>query len=456
MSTSLTVRAREIRALIQSKLDEECEKKLDPVRKKYDGVESSEGFQEESEKIREAYEADVWLGDALAKSEQIQIVSHLAKAVYPDAKIKEVSSAYVQPSAFKRSDHISSAWVHDSLALDVTGNAAALPIMRVLDLVWESETFFQMALRGDADLKAALHDDPDIAEEWLKAIQAIKEPKTPRVSSHAMMKQLFWPVEPESDEFVILSPLYSSGFSQHIYNEIRETFTGKDAQARAKDRRAGKASDEPVYSYPDLARSALGGSNPQNLSRGNSQRVGINYHLSSKPPVWRGIATPSYRYADDVFKAFARRPIVKNESAELLRFLKASPDAVIETREHVREIVELLSMELLAFSAEHHELAPGWSEAQHLRLAPWQKLWLDPYRALEVSDVRTQFAQGDWLESVAGAFARWLNKILYELGVGDVEFEAWSRAVSKSQEWVTFLNGVVDDLSVSSTDDDGE
>lgn len=140
--------------------------------------------------------------------------------------------------------------------------------------------------------------------------------KCSTAAAHTYSKQIFWlndGADPSEDaNFEVLVPLYPASLVHQVYQQIQEHRFGEANKAARQARRERKPHDGVYCDYPGLAVKKLGGTKPQNISQLNFERKGMNYLLSSLPPVW---ATSTQRLpvnAESVFDwLFGARPEVR-------------------------------------------------------------------------------------------------------------------------------------------------
>ncbi|MDC8784382.1 type I-F CRISPR-associated protein Csy1 [Roseateles koreensis] len=365
----------------------------------------------------------VWLEDAARRVSQIQAVTHSLKPIHPDAK---GSSLYCEPGQLPATDALGSHSLGAQYDTDVVGNAAALDVYKLLKLSHGGKTLLDLAVSGDADLAAALSDDPAKGKDWLQSFAALATPRG-KPSSHTNAKQLYWLVgdDPHDEQsFHLLAPLYPTSLVHRVYQALQDDRFSEDAKAARAARKAVEAHARPVREYPNLAIQKLGGTKPQNISQLNSERRGDNCMLASLPPVWKSAQVRPPLHADSLFKAYGRRTEARQQAVALKLFLKDEPPANVATRDKVRGHVIRLIDELLQYQAELLTLSPGWSASEDCELPAAQCLWLDPDAAQALSEAATEEAS----EQVAADFARWVNAQLYDpLPVGDPEFLFWRK-----------------------------
>lgn len=427
MSTISINRQVELRLLISTLLSERLEsklEKLDPDDPKRD-------------ELRQQFIPSTWLEDAARRAAQIQAVTHSLKPVHPDAK---GTNLYSPPSTLAGIELVGSHCLGDAFAGDVVGNAAALDVYKFLKQTHEGHSLLALSVEGDADLAAALSDDPAQAHAWLQAFATLTEPRG-RVTSHTLAKQLYWQIGDDvqaDDSFHLLSPLYASSLAHRVYETLQDDRFSEAAKAARDARKANTFSERPVHEYPQMAVQQLGGTKPQNISQLNSERRGNNCLLASLPPVWRSTDLKPLLNSDSMFHRYSRRPEVRQAVKDLLAFLKTDPTRNVTTRSKRAAWVNVLIDEFLQFTAELRSLEPGWSQTPQCKLTESECRWLDD-DGVKATDAELDRAPStDTPERISAAFANWLNAQLRPpLPMGDPEFLAWRNAMMeeiKAQE----------------------
>jgi CRISPR-associated protein Csy1 len=415
MSTISISRQGELRLLVSTFLSERLEsklEKLDPDDPKRD-------------ELRQQFIPATWLEDAARRAAQIQAVTHSLKPVHPDAK---GTNLYSPPSTLAAIDLVGSHCLGDAFAGDVVGNAAALDVYKFLKQTHEGRSLLALAVAGDADLAAALSDDPSQAQAWLQAFATLTEPRG-RVTSHTLAKQVYWQTGDDvqtDDSYHLLSPLYASSLAHRVYETLQDDRFSDAAKAARDARKANIFSERPVHEYPHMAVQQLGGTKPQNISQLNSERRGNNCLLASLPPVWRSVDLKPLHNTDSMFHRYSRRPEVRQSVKALLAFLKTDPTRNAATRSKRAVWVNLLIDEFLQFTAELRSLEPGWSQTPQCKLSESECRWLDD-DGVKATDAELDRAPPtDIPERISAAFANWLNAQLRPpLPMGDPEFLEW-------------------------------
>jgi CRISPR-associated protein Csy1 len=421
MLTTPNKRQTELHLLISDFLTERLKSKLEKL-----GLDDPK-----NDELRQQFIPATWLEDAARRAAQIQAATHTLKPVHPDAK---GSNLYCPPSTLTPLDVVGSHCLGDDFADDVVGNAAALDVYKFLKQKYEGQSLLALAMTGDADLAAAISDDPAKAQEWMQAFAALAQPRG-RVASHTLAKQLYWPTGDDvhhDDSYQLLSPLYASSLAHKVFERLQDDRFSETAQAAREARKLNGFSERAVHEYPQLAVQQLGGTKPQNVSQLNSERRGNNSLLASLPPVWRSQDVKPLHNTESMFASYSHRPAVREAIRTLLAFLKSDPNPNQETRDKRAAWVDTLIDEFLQFTAELLTLEPGWSQDSTCQLSSAECRWLDPEGVAAQDAALSRSPPTDTDERISAAFANWLNgQLRGALPVGDTEFMVWRKAMTE-------------------------
>lgn len=388
-----------------------------------------------------AFARDVWLQEAASRVQQIQAVTHSLKPIHPGAK---GTNLYVEPAQLAPLQEVGSHALGREFASDVVGNAAALDVYKLLKLEVGSQTLLAALLANDAGALQALHEDAEQAKALHDSFVSLTAARAGGPSSHARAKQLYWlegDDAADDAQYALLAPLYATSLAHAVYGEIQEHRFGEANKAARTARRARKAHEGVFYDYPNLAVQKMGGTKPQNISQLNSERGGVNYLLSSLPPVWKASAVRLPVHASSIFdKLFIARPEVRDIVRAMRQFLESDPPPNKDTRERRESYTDALIDELVSCAGELQQLMqPGWTkdDARFKELAYEEQLWLDPLRA-ELPD-QAEFAQEwlqmEWPAEIGKRFGRWLNaQHQNRLPVGDVEARFWTKELLTDED----------------------
>ena len=419
------------RAAISAFLQERLQAKLDKL--KPDDPQRDE--------VIASFAHDVWLACAAKRVEQIQAVTHSLKPIHPDAR---GTNLYVEPCTLPSLAELGSHALGERFVGDVVGNAAALDVYKLLKLEVNGRSLLTALLAHDADALAALHADPAQAEKLRDAFVSLTQPRAEGPSSHTLAKQLYWLTGTDACDdahYTLLAPLYATSLAHAVHAQVQEDRFGEANKAARQARRERKVHDGVFHDYPGLAVQNMGGTKPQNISQLNSERRGMNYLLSSLPPKWKVNAQRFPTHADSVFtRYFDSRPLVRQTVKTLRRYLESNPNPVKDTRDHRKELVDMLVDEMVNMAAElQHALPPGWTldDPRFSALNEDEQTWLDALRAElpEEDDFANRWLAMEWPDAIGTRFGNWLNARLEgKLSFSDIEFRAWKKELLTDED----------------------
>ena len=419
------------RAAISAFLQERLQAKLDKL--KPDDPQRDE--------VIASFAHDVWLASAAKRVEQIQAVTHSLKPIHPDAR---GTNLYVEPRTLPPLAELGSHALGERFVGDVVGNAAALDVYKLLKLEVNGRSLLTALLAQDADALAALHTDPAQAQALRDAFVSLTQPRAEGPSSHTLAKQLYWLTGTDAcddSHYILLAPLYATSLAHAVHAQVQEDRFGEANKAARQARRERKVHDGVFHDYPGLAVQNMGGTKPQNISQLNSERRGMNYLLSSLPPKWKVNAQRFPTHADSVFtRYFDSRPLVRQTVKTLRRYLESNPNPVKDTRDHRKELVDMLVDEMVNMAAElQHALPPGWTldDPRFSALNEDEQTWLDALRAElpEEDDFANRWLAMEWPDAIGTRFGNWLNARLEgKLSFSDIEFRAWKKELLTDED----------------------
>ena len=428
MSKPNPQRVAELRGLIDSFLAKRLDAKL-----KTEKLEPDDPKRES--RVNE-YRRENWLPQAVKRVREIQLVTHVVKATHPDIKLTQATNLYVVPSDQVELPVVGSHVLRNGYRDDVTGNSAALGAFDFLSQEYRGATLLSLMKDGDADLAQAMTSNVSLSENWMTEFARIDASRCAKPASHTLAKQLYWPTgEDVHDDasYQLLSPLYASSLAHRVFETLKEdAFFNEEAKAARKAMADKSFSERPVRRYPSLVVQQLGGTKPQNVSQLNSERRGNNSLLASLPPVWRLQDVKPLHNTSSMFFAYGSRPGVRGALKALLAFLRTDPNPNLETRNKRAAWVDVLIDEFLQYTAELHDLAPGWSQDNACQLSDAECRWLDPEGVAARDTELGRAPPTDTDERICAAFANWLNTQLRgALPMGDPEFLAWRKAMAE-------------------------
>jgi CRISPR-associated protein Csy1 len=381
-------------------------------------------------------------------AKDIAVASHIAKGVHPDLRVKTATNLAVNFSELPQLNVLGSHVLSDDEKLhDTTGdgakNAAAYELYLLLECRFEGQKLIDLLRCKDPDAIEAMNSSVQLDDAAVLCIQLL-EPKCPAVSANTLSKQLYWLTGSDACDdthYTLLAPLYATSLAHAVHAQVQEDRFGEANKAARQARRERKMHDGVFHDYPGLAVQNMGGTKPQNISQLNSERRGMNYLLSSLPPKWKVNAQRFPTHADSVFtRYFDSRPLVRQTVKTLRRYLESNPNPVQDTRDHRKELVDVLVDEMVNMAAElQHALPPGWTldDPRFSALNEDEKTWLDALRAElpEEDDFANRWLAMEWPEAIGTRFGNWLNARLEgQLSFSDIEFREWKKELLTDED----------------------
>lgn len=379
-------------------------------------------YLEQESAVMDQFEPRAWISRAARKSCQISIATHVVKFTHGRAQGTNIlCTDYEENPRFLDSGTIRNPY------LDVTGNANALDVAKLLMVEHDGVTLLHTLQQGDISALSLVAQDEAEAIAWAEQLMKATEDKEP--STHQFAKQVFWPTE--NGDYHLLGPLTSSSLIQEIHGRISEARYSQTSVDARKAKRNNAMSDVPVTYYPNMASMMYGGANKQNISLGNAGRRGLAYMMPNMPPVWESQDTPPYNLPD-VFESRAINRFNYRTIKAFSLFLdkvttRDSNKSIRDTRD---SFVEQLVDTILNFGLKHSRFEQGWSLSCNLPFH--QRVWLDP----ACPEYKDEIITGDWIVAVANDFAEWLNGKLNELTekqniFGDPEHLEWQKQMKQ-------------------------
>lgn len=409
-----------LRDLIHTFIDSRLQPKLDKLKP---------DEHDKRQQLIQDHQPHNWLAKEIQRLGNIQIATHILKAIHPDAV---GSNLYVPPPALTPLPPglISSHCLGEQWDDDLVNNAAKLYVLDFLNLEHEGRTLLERLEENDTAALAALHDDAEKASEWRDALVALKSQNRP--ASHSLAKQIYFPLP--DGTYHLLAPLFPTSLAHRVQARIREDRFGEAARAAREARLRGEPAERGYCEYPDLAIQKLGGTKPQNIGYLNNKRHGENWLLASLPPQWQGQELRLPLRSDSVFPFLLRQSRdLRNRVKELKHFLVTTDHNNWAIRRKRARLLSEIADEFHQYAARlleanrNGEPAAGWSAGTECHLDDSERHWLDPLRAHLDPDFQSQHLWRDWPEQVSRRFGNWLNHVLDDdrLRLSEIEAEHW-------------------------------
>lgn len=332
-----------------------------------------------------------WLPDAARRAGQLTMVSHPGKFSHPSAKTSSVIVKGRQAiDGYLRSGNV-------DYELDVFGNAAAMDVYKFLSLLMDDGKTVLTHLEEDSAAIKPLFTLPTASYENLKqGLTSIKQLDDSNKTDH-LVKQVYFPVD---DDYHLLSILTPSGLLTQVKNRIDAIRFSEETKQAKEYRKKNEYHSIGYDDVFDLTITAFGGTQPQNVSVLNSQNAGRAYLLASAPPTikQRQIRLPTHNF----FRNSLRGRQFKDSFQPLDKLIRTGVNNM-QVRQGIQNCLKYIIDQVLQRAFMVRAYSAGWSTTEHYQSLPLaQRIWLDDAYIDEREN------QEDWLEDVAGSFARWI------------------------------------------------
>jgi CRISPR-associated protein Csy1 len=377
---------------------------------------------EERADIDARFKPQAWLTDAARRAAQINLVTHAAKFTHSDAK---GSSLFYSPDENADSPRYLSSASLNQRDIDVTGNAAALDVAKLLRTEHHGDSLIAALQRNDDSALKVFASDAEQCASWVNGFKQVLENSAP--ASHKRAKQIYFPVG--ENRWHLLSPLLSSSLVHAVHQriiDVRFSDESKEIKDALKDK---KWHSKPRLFFNNTAILNFGGTKPQNISYLNSVRGGKVYLLSCAAPEWKSSRRLPLKYSSIFTNKGDVAFLTKLPVAQLKNYLLTVKTKNMQDRQQVKRYIDTIIDIIFNYvvALQNDEEIAGWTQQKDCQLARTYQLWLDPRRALNDEAFRQQRETETWKESVARDFSLWLNAQLKDekLNVGEPERREW-------------------------------
>jgi len=332
---------------------------------------------------------DNWLPKAANRAWQVSLVSHPSKFTHSSAKTSAVIASNVNNNdGFLRTGN------SGEIAIDVSGNAAALDVYNFLSLrLKNGQTLFEQ-LEQDSETLVKQFTLPSMPYHEIKeGLLTMKPKESDEPITSERVKQIYFPV---TDNYHLLSILTPSGiifkFKKEIDNIRFSEDTKKSRLLKNKNEFDEKGFDE-IYGLTAIG---YGGANPQGVSLLNSQTRGIFYLLPSMPPSLQILKVRPPK--TDFFSNTLYFKHYENSFKSLDKLMSLNRNTV-HIRLGIDNIIRFIISQVIEKSWTIRQLDDNWSEKGELKR--YQKIWLDNHYQKQRED------EQEWCNDVITEMARW-------------------------------------------------
>ena len=343
------------------------------------------------QEAEEKFALATWLPDAARRATWLSIVSHPGKFSHPSAKTTSIIAVNQRKNdGYLRTGNV-------DYELDVFGNAAAMDVYKFLCLRMDDGQTVLHHLEQDTPAIRQFLTIPNESYDNLRSgFLSVKQSESGN-KTDSLVKQVYLPVK---DDYHLLSVLTPSGLLNQVKSRIDSLRFSESTKEAKETRRKNEHHPDGYDDLFDLAVTAYGGTQPQNISVLNSQNAGRAYLLMSTPPMLqrRDIRLPRTNF----FKNTLSAKKLQDSFQTLDRLIKSGVNN-IHIRDGINNTLKYLIDQVLEQAFRVRAMGIGWSNAEHYQGLPQaQRIWLD--------DTFLDQRETDeaWLKEITHDAARWI------------------------------------------------
>ncbi|EJD6042700.1 type I-F CRISPR-associated protein Csy1 [Providencia rettgeri] len=373
-----------------------------------------------------------WLPSAAKRAGQISLSTHPCTFSHPSSRKNK--NGYVTP-ILARAEHTNDGLLRTGNVMvetDALGNAAALDVYKFLTLELQDNRTLLAHIKDETPLAKDILNQGDEEYHLLRDgfLAMVAADKT--VITSSKIKQVYFPVWLEDNEYHLLSPLTPSGLVFELRKRIDTIRFSEQTKALRDLKRKGEFSQVGYKEIYGLTTIGYGGTKPQNISVLNNQNAGKAHLLPSLPPqiAQRKRRLPTYDFFTNTVN-----PWQVKETLEAFHGLISLPKAqrgsrFIEYRDRrIQEYVDYIMLTMW-------EVRRGFEQNNiqlPTQLAKVQQIWLFP-------DQQQRNNSDEWLEGIitliAQQFMRHYKKVLGKkaIALGNDELAAIAQVIAINKE----------------------
>ena len=182
-------RSNAIRALI----DDQLKRRLDEKLSKIKGTDKASD--ERRVQIASRLDRQSMLAGAAEVADQIQLATHIVKAIHPDPKVNRATNLCIDPDSLSRLEEVGSHLLGGSFEVDATGNGAhnakVFEAYFLLRTRFNGISLLNLLRQGDQDALAAISEDPQEAASWARKFSTLDGPRSKKAASSTLAKQVY-------------------------------------------------------------------------------------------------------------------------------------------------------------------------------------------------------------------------------------------------------------------------
>ena len=372
--------------------------------------------------VRKRYEIEQWIQTAAENlTKQVSFGTHISKGIHPSSRGDNIISNVLRDGDIPA--HIVGTHSIDIDIMDMTGNAAALPIYDFLEYaVDENHKIKDLILSDNAELIQSLSEDEVAAHTYHTLLKELLLRRVESPVTSTLNKQVLFPINSsdfdnyqniDSLEYVNIIPLLPSVFCRAIHTKVRDIRGDDNFNAEQTRYHQTDANKQQSYTtIRDLAVLNVGGAKPQNVSKLVQMQFGNLTLLPSLPPVSQN--NKGFFFSKRISSLFISNQLdyLTEEAFNNLYAVVNATHNNAATKRKRENAVELIISIIFEVAQELRSREAGWVSDYALNLN--EKLWLDPKAVdLEGYDwITSQRTKIGWQDAILTAISLYINNKL--------------------------------------------
>ena len=358
-------------------------------------------FQSEAD---EKYEITSWFEKVFSKVKP-NVTTHPAKFTNP--KIKGASSVLFYGES-TNDGYLKTGNANLDVKIDVSGDAATNT------LVFELYSLLEKNISDGQLLINKFENDHNELIDFLEEINieylSFKDKcleifygATSIETTHELIRQVYFPLTLETDQYHLLSLATPSMLMYAVKNRIdnfNSWHEGQTIRSLKRDNKFHPNGFDEVLDLTEIGFSHNEFTKMGNVSYLNVRNKGISYLLASTPPKLkhRDIRLPT----KDFFKN-SLRPSQFKDSFQTLHSLMIVPVNNVHLRNGISNTLKYIIDQVLQRAFKIRSTTGGWSNTEHYQSLPIaQRIWLDD------AHISKRQNEDDWVDQINRNFARWI------------------------------------------------
>lgn len=398
--------------------------------------------------IKRHYSYDNWLYVASTKMvSEVTLATHISKGINSMSR----GDSLLFTNSDDIPDYLVGSHSISSGVLDVSGNAAALPVYNFINLaIGEDTTVRELIESNNPEFIKALSEDTLIANKLFAAFKGLFAPSLAKPITSPQNKQVLFPLNgddldisnPDRLDYINIVPLYPSVFCHEVRGIINNIRFSESNKIPVNDALALNETEDNQHFYhrlPNLALLKLGGSKPANISKVVVMSNGETLLLPALPPT--NVMPKPFSLPIESLSLFTTLELNDRTNHSFSMFIatyvRHSSHPNFKNKMRRNEALHLLIISIFEVAIELRARPAGWLDNHNLDIS--ERYWLDArYIPNSADGVEIAYAQAERKPAIVSSVANYINHELskrlpkrFLADVGSSTYKEWRREVTK-------------------------